>query len=261
MSSHPAEKRMNPFGHGVGPPPAAALGRRVHAAEARGLGDQRARREERLGALRGAEVEARRAAPRSPSAATRPGGRPPRRRRARAAAPPRAAALALERSRRRPSVASERWASQASKPPAIAPESVRQRRRPSASEPSRTRDRAEQHVGVAAQALGAREHREVGAVGERLLPERGADRVVDREQRAGGVGGSGRGGDVDDVQARVRGRLEPDEAAPSAAPAILGSSAPGASRRPAARAARGRGRGCPGSRRRRRPARRRTSAP
>ena len=35
-------------------------------------------------------------------------------------------------------MASERWASQASKPPAIAPESVRQRRRPSARSEPRT---------------------------------------------------------------------------------------------------------------------------
>ena len=135
-SSQPAEKRMKPSRHGVGAPAPAALGGRVHAAEARGLGDQRARR-------RGTPARA----PREPrskptsgpaksiwrSATLRPGGTTSTtssRSRSSAAS---AAALALERSSRRPSVASERWASQASKPPAIAPE----RRAPAPQAPRR----------------------------------------------------------------------------------------------------------------------------
>ena len=146
--------------------------------------------------------------PRSPS---RRGGRPRRRRRARAAAPRARSRWPSERSRRRPSVASERWASQASKPPAIAPERVRQRRSAAPRSGSRTETAPSSTSECPQSALGAREHREVGAVGERLLAERGADGVVDGEQRARGVRGLGRGGDVDEVQARVGGRLDPHE--------------------------------------------------
>src|SRR5919202_6097480 len=46
------------LGHGVGAPARAALGVRVHAAEARGLGDVPAALEELLGARRGGQREA-----------------------------------------------------------------------------------------------------------------------------------------------------------------------------------------------------------
>ena len=47
---------------------------------------------------------------------------------------------------------------------------------------------------------------------ERLLEIRGREGVVDDEQRAGGMGGIRGGADVDDVQQRVRRRLDPDDA-------------------------------------------------
>ena len=53
---------------------------------------------------------------------------------------------------------------------------------------------------------------EVGAERERLLEVGRGERVVDREQGAGGVRGLGSAADVDDVQERVRRRLDPDEA-------------------------------------------------
>ena len=46
---------------------------------------------------------------------------------------------------------------------------------------------------------------------ERLLQVRRREGVVDDEDRACGVGGLGRGADVDDVQERVRRRLDPDD--------------------------------------------------
>ena len=52
---------------------------------------------------------------------------------------------------------------------------------------------------------------EVGAERERLLQVRRGEGVVDGEQRAGGVRGVGGAADVDDVQQRVRRRLDPDE--------------------------------------------------
>ena len=63
-----------------------------------------------------------------------------------------AVALALERSRRRPSVASERCASHASKPPAIAPDERAPAPQRLAPAPGRrTETAAEQHVGVPAE--------------------------------------------------------------------------------------------------------------
>ncbi len=72
-------------------------------------------------------------------------------------------------------------------------------------------DGAEQHVAVADERLGAGEHREVGAVVERPDAERRGERVVHRQQRALGVRRRGDLGDVDDLELRVGGRLEPDE--------------------------------------------------
>ena len=74
------------------------------------------------------------------------------------------------------------------------------------------RDDAADHVGVAAEVLRRRVDDEVGAERERLLEVRRGEGVVDDEQRAGGVGGVGGAADVDDVQQRVRRRLDPDEA-------------------------------------------------
>ena len=66
-------------------------------------------------------------------------------------------------------------------------------------------------VGVPAEVLRRRVHDDVGAELERLLEVRRREGVVDDEQRAGGVRGIGRGPDVDDVEQRVRRRLDPDE--------------------------------------------------
>ena len=70
------------------------------------------------------------------------------------------------------------------------------------------------HVGVAAEVLRRRVHDDVGAELERLLQVRRRERVVDDEQRAGGVRRVGGGADVDDVEERVRRRLDPDEPRP-----------------------------------------------
>ena len=53
--------------------------------------------------------------------------------------------------------------------------------------------------------------RDVGAERQWLLKVGGREGVVDDHECAGGVRGLGRGGDVDDVQRRVRRCLEPDE--------------------------------------------------
>ena len=73
------------------------------------------------------------------------------------------------------------------------------------------RDVAQDEVGVAGQTLGVRRHRQVGAELERELAERRGGRVVDRHQRAAGVGLGGDRRDVADVQAGVARRLEPDQ--------------------------------------------------
>ena len=72
-------------------------------------------------------------------------------------------------------------------------------------------DEAADHVAVAAEVLRRRVHDRVGAELERLLEVRRGERVVDDEQRADGVRCGGGLADVDDVQHRVRRRLDPDE--------------------------------------------------
>ena len=72
-------------------------------------------------------------------------------------------------------------------------------------------DEAADHVAVAAEVLGRRVDDEVGAEVERLLQVRRRERVVDDEQRADGVRRVGGLANVDDVQERVRRRLDPHE--------------------------------------------------
>ena len=73
------------------------------------------------------------------------------------------------------------------------------------------RDEAADDVAVAAEVLRRRVDDDVGAEVERLLQVRRRERVVDDEQRADGVRRVGGLADVDDVQQRVRRRLDPDE--------------------------------------------------
>ena len=72
-------------------------------------------------------------------------------------------------------------------------------------------DRAEQHVRVPGQRLGAREHREVGAVVERPEAERRGDRVVDRQQRPAACAAATTASRSQTSSARVGGRLDPHE--------------------------------------------------
>ena len=62
-----------------------------------------------------------------------------------------------------------------------------------------------------AEVLRRRVHHGVGAEVERLLQIRRRERVVDDEHRADRVRGIRRLADVDDVEQRVRGRLDPHE--------------------------------------------------
>ena len=73
------------------------------------------------------------------------------------------------------------------------------------------RDEAADDVGVAAEVLRRRVDDDVGAERERLLQVRRRERVVDDDERADRVRRLGGRADVDDVQQRVRRRLEPDE--------------------------------------------------
>ena len=66
------------------------------------------------------------------------------------------------------------------------------------------------HVRVPAEVLGGRVNDDVGAELERLLQVRRRERVVDHEDRAGGVRCICGGTDVDDVEQGIRGRLDPD---------------------------------------------------
>ncbi len=72
-------------------------------------------------------------------------------------------------------------------------------------------DHAEQQVRVPAQQLGRAGHGEVGAERERLHPQRGGERVVDREPRAGRVRRLGDRAQVAGAQPGVRGRLDPQQ--------------------------------------------------
>ncbi len=74
------------------------------------------------------------------------------------------------------------------------------------------RDEAADRVAVAAEVLRRRVDDGVGAEDERLLQVRRRERVVDDERRADRVRGGGGLADVDDVQQRVRRRLDPDHA-------------------------------------------------
>ena len=172
----------------------------------------------------------------APAPRSRPGRRPSRRSRASAAAPrrgrdasrgrgraparPPGAHRGRPRSRGRSrsaarilsaSVFSPRRTSQASNGPGTAPSEFCRKRSRSASARVAREDGAADHVGVAAEVLRRRVDDEVGAERERLLQERGGEGVVDGEQRAGGVRGVGGAADVDDVEERVRRRLDPDE--------------------------------------------------
>jgi hypothetical protein len=71
------------------------------------------------------------------------------------------------------------------------------------------RGEAADRVGVAAEVLRRRVHDDVRAELERTLQVRRRKRVVDDEDRAGIVRRIGRGADVDDVEERVRRRLDP----------------------------------------------------
>ena len=113
-----------------------------------------------------------------------------------ASAPATASAFALERSRRRSSVASERCAATPRTARRSRPRECASAAASSASPASRTDDRAEQHVRVPASVLVRAHHREVGAEVERALAERRGERVVDRQQRARRVRGGRHGGDV-----------------------------------------------------------------
>ena len=73
------------------------------------------------------------------------------------------------------------------------------------------RDMAEHDVAVAVEGLGVRRHREVGAVTQRRLAEHRRRRVVDGEQRAGGMHPRGERLDVADVEAGVARCLDPDQ--------------------------------------------------
>ena len=74
------------------------------------------------------------------------------------------------------------------------------------------RGEAADHVRVAAEVLRRRVDDDVGAELERELEVRRGEGVVDDDEGAGGVRGVGRLADVDDVEERVRRRLEPDDA-------------------------------------------------
>src|SRR5262245_1947969 len=73
-------------------------------------------------------------------------------------------------------------------------------------------EEAADQVGVAAEVLRRRVQDDVGAERERLLQVRRGERIVGDDHRADGVRRLGGGADVDDVQHRVRRRLEPDNA-------------------------------------------------
>ncbi len=72
-------------------------------------------------------------------------------------------------------------------------------------------DRTEHRVGMPGEVLGRRVDDQVGAHGERPLPERGGEGVVDHDVGAGVVGRRRDGLDVGDLEGRVGGRLEPHQ--------------------------------------------------
>ena len=66
------------------------------------------------------------------------------------------------------------------------------------------RGKAPDDIGVATQVLGGRVHDDVGSQAERLLDPRRGKGVVDDDKGAPAVRGGGYGGDVDDVEQRIR---------------------------------------------------------
>jgi hypothetical protein len=72
-------------------------------------------------------------------------------------------------------------------------------------------DVPEQHVRMACDGLGVGRHDEVRAQFERTLTERRHRRVVDDDERAGGVRAACHRCDVGEVQSGIRWRLDPDE--------------------------------------------------
>jgi hypothetical protein len=72
-------------------------------------------------------------------------------------------------------------------------------------------EEAADHVRVPAEVLRRRVEHDVGADLERVLEVRRREGVVDDDDRAGRVGRVGDRAQIEDVQHRVRRRLEPDE--------------------------------------------------
>ncbi len=107
------------------------------------------------------------------------------------------------------SVLIPRSTSQESNGPGTAPSDFCRKRRRSATVGSFVRREAADDVGMAAEVLRRRVDDDVGAELERTLQVRRRERVVDDEERAGRVCGLGGGGDVHDVEHRVRRRLDP----------------------------------------------------
>ena len=73
-------------------------------------------------------------------------------------------------------------------------------------------DRAGHDTALPVEVLGARMDHQVGAQFGRALQRRRAEAVVDRQQRAGGMGDVGQGGDVADIGQRVGRRLGEQQA-------------------------------------------------
>jgi len=74
-------------------------------------------------------------------------------------------------------------------------------------------DRPAEHVGVAAEVLGRAVQGDVGAQGQGVLVDGRRERVVDDHRRAGRVAGGRQPSDVDDLQRRVRRRLQVEQGA------------------------------------------------
>ena len=69
---------------------------------------------------------------------------------------------------------------------------------------------AAQDVGMAAEILGHAVDDDIGAQGQRLLQDGGGEGVIDDQEGADGLGDGGNGGDIDQFQHRVGGRLDPE---------------------------------------------------
>ena len=75
----------------------------------------------------------------------------------------------------------------------------------------REHQRTAQHIAVAAEVLGGRMHRDIGAQGQRALQQRGGEGVVDHRQCAGGMRDLHQRSDVADLHARIGRRFDPDQ--------------------------------------------------